>query len=189
MCENFATINRCLSAHHLSSLVFSIEKLMNRPLEHVGEKNSQLFLLCWFLLKTVTYLIPYWLQNKSDSKQTEDSLTKVQCNALTSVLTYAPSSIKTRYWRSTAVYKTSYGRLFSLIAGSVVWVSPYASFTLFPKTATGHYGAFFGLHFFWRAKMYNRSLACLRDCSPCFTIIFGVNFQSFSLFSQCPLKR
>ena len=148
-------------------------------------KEQSVIPFVWFLLKTVTYLIPYWLQNKSDSKQTEDSLTKVQCNTLTSVLTYAPSSIKTRYWRSTAVYKTSYGRLFSLIA---VWVSLYASFTLFPNTATGHYGAFFGLHIFWRAKMYNRSLACLRDCSPCFSVIFVVTFQSFSLFSQCPLK-
>ena len=37
-------------------------------------------------------------------------------------------------------------------------------------------------YFFQRAKMYYRSLACLRDCSRCFIVIFVVTFQFFFLY-------
>lgn len=91
----------------------------------------------------LTYIIAYCFQKASNSKQTKDSLTKVQRNISTNVLTYAPISINAGYRSSPAVYETSYRRLFSLVAISVASVLPYASFTSFMGTTTGHYGAFF----------------------------------------------
>lgn len=95
----------------------------------------------------LTYIIAYCFQKASNSKQTKDSLTKVQLNISTNVLTYAPISINAGYRSSPAVYETSYRRLFSLVAISVASVLPYASFTSFIGTTTGHYGAFFWLIF------------------------------------------
>ena len=95
----------------------------------------------------LTYIIAFCFQKASNSKQTKDSLTKVQRNISTNVLTYAPISINAGYRSSPAVYETSYRRLFSLVAISVANVFPYASFTSFMGTTAGHYGAFFWLIF------------------------------------------
>ena len=101
----------------------------------------------------LTYIIAFCFQKASNSKQTKDSLTKVQRNISTNVLTYAPISINAGYRSSPAVYETSYRRLFSLVAISVANVLPYASFTSFMGITAGHYGAFFLFFFSMPSKV------------------------------------
>ena len=101
----------------------------------------------------LTYIIAFCFQKASNSKQTKDSLTKVQRNISTNVLTYAPISINAGYRSSPAVYETSYRRLFSLVTISVANVLPYASFTSFMGITAGHYGAFFLFFFSMPSKV------------------------------------
>lgn len=173
---------------------FEIERMSKKKIERMIKRvnRQSTWACCWkeqlgipialiSIQNRLTYIIAYCFQKESNSKQTKDSLTKVQRNILTNVLTYAPSSINAGYRSSPTVYKTSYRRLFSLVAISVASVLPYASFTSFMGTTAGHYDAFFFTNFF-------SGLECIAHRSLVYVIVHPVllslllSLSSFFLF-------